>query len=186
MRRRGRLRNKTQQVMLYTVFHHTLADPHSAPRQWLAPQGWLSPVYSLSRLLYGMEYSLGQFRSAVLTMLPPDFLCSCFLGEHKKFETPWFRVSATKTSAWCHHYSLTKFKIQHCITIKKKMNSMMSETRKKCTIFSHFYYFFYFFLLLRKFTFSLQQLFELICLKKKLYEVNRICVFVIHSVDLCH
>lgn len=84
MKRRGRLRNKTQQVMLNTVVHHMLAGAHSAPGS-----DW--PITDNCPCLFTEQVALWHGISLwpVLVSCPShSFLCSCFLGEHRELKTP--------------------------------------------------------------------------------------------------
>ena len=65
----------TKQVMHNTVAHHSLTDAQLVPKQRSAPPNQFPPVYILGIMSYGMEYSFGQFGSAVLAVSPPSFLC---------------------------------------------------------------------------------------------------------------
>lgn len=44
----------------------------------------------------GAEYPCGHFRSAVLAMVPPIFLCTCSLAKHGKPKSPSERVNTTQ------------------------------------------------------------------------------------------
>ena len=57
------------------IAHHSPNDAQLVPKQQSAPPGQLPPVYILGMMSYGMEYSSGQFGSAVLAVSPPSFLC---------------------------------------------------------------------------------------------------------------
>ena len=67
-----------------------------------------------------MEYSFGQFRSAVLVLSPPYSLCSSSLLadltvlECKKLKNPWHCTATTKTSLCYQHCFSPKEKTQHC------------------------------------------------------------------------
>ena len=65
----------TKQVMHNAIAHHLLTDAQSVPEQRSTPPSQLPPVYILGMTSYGMEYSFGQFGSAVLAVSPPNFLC---------------------------------------------------------------------------------------------------------------
>ena len=65
----------TKQVMHNAIAHHSPTDAQLVPEQRSAPPGQLPPVYILGMMSYGMEYSFGQFGSAVLAVSPPSFLC---------------------------------------------------------------------------------------------------------------
>ena len=56
------------------IAHHSPNDAQLVPKQRSTPPGQLSPVYILGMTSYSMEYSFGQFGSAVLAMLPCSFL----------------------------------------------------------------------------------------------------------------
>ena len=75
---------KKRQVMHNAIAHHPLTDAQAV----IQPSWPALPVYILNMSSYGMEYPFGSFRSAVLAMLPPSFLCICFLAEHGKLKIP--------------------------------------------------------------------------------------------------
>ncbi|KAJ7405835.1 hypothetical protein BTVI_67629 [Pitangus sulphuratus] len=83
--------DKTQerQVMNNTIAHHlvNIAKPISEP-QLAALCKLLPPVYILGIMFCDVEYPFGHFRSAVWTMLPPNFLCSSSLAEHDPLKNP--------------------------------------------------------------------------------------------------
>lgn len=54
----------------------------------ISPQGQAFPVSILSMILYGVKYSSGQLGSAVPTILPPSFLCTCSAAEHEALRSP--------------------------------------------------------------------------------------------------
>lgn len=73
IRERKRSNTQEEQIMHNTFAHHLLTD---ALIVLLAN----SPtVYILGMMLYGMKYPFSQFRSRVLAMLSPSFLCTCSL-----------------------------------------------------------------------------------------------------------
>lgn len=76
-------------------------SPHSdqcpAHPRWAVGSSWpTSSVNILTMMLHGMEYPFGKFRSAVLTVLPPSFSCTCSLPECGKLKNPGFRVSTAQ------------------------------------------------------------------------------------------
>lgn len=70
------------------------------------------PALTIPPKLYSdhdsMEYPLVQFRAPVLAVLPPNFLCTFSLAEHRKLQRSltWGEHSSatTKTSACDQHY----------------------------------------------------------------------------------
>ena len=64
----------TKQVMHNAIAHHSPTDAQLVPEQRSASLGQFAPVYVLGLTSYGMEYSFGQFGSAVLAVSPPSFL----------------------------------------------------------------------------------------------------------------
>ena len=105
------------------------------PKQRSAPPGQVPPIYILGMMFYGMEYPFGWFGSAVLALLPPSFLHTCLLAEHRKLKNPWLKISATQQ----------QLKHQRVINIiltlnskhstvpatKKKINSIPAKTRTR-------------------------------------------------------
>lgn len=67
-----------------TVIHHFLTDAQPIPEQQPTAPGQLSSVCMLNMTFHGVEYPFVQFRSSVLAMLPPSFLCISSLVEHGK------------------------------------------------------------------------------------------------------
>ena len=61
--------------MYNAIAHHSLTDAQLVPEQRSASPSQLPSVYTLGMTSYGMEYSFGQFGSAVLAVSPPSFLC---------------------------------------------------------------------------------------------------------------
>lgn len=59
-----------------------LTKTQSISKQWPTAFQVTPPVYMLDMTFCNMECSFGQFRSAVLNMLPPIFLWSSSLAEH--------------------------------------------------------------------------------------------------------
>ena len=57
------------------IAHHSPTDAQLVPEQQFTPPSQFLPVYRLGMTSYGMEYSFGQFGSAVLAVSPPSFLC---------------------------------------------------------------------------------------------------------------
>ena len=73
------------------IAHHSPTDAQLVPEQRSAPPGQLPPVYILGMMSYGMEYSFGQFGSAVLAVSPPSFLCPpayLLAGQYEKLKSP--------------------------------------------------------------------------------------------------
>ena len=64
----------TKQVMHNAIAHRSLTDAQSVPKQRPLPTQ-LPPVHILDMTSHGREYPFGQFRSAVLAVSPPNFLC---------------------------------------------------------------------------------------------------------------
>lgn len=58
-----------------TIAPHSLTDTQLIPKQLSGPSGQLPPVYDE----YGVQWN---GIPAVLDVLPPHFLYSCFLAEH--------------------------------------------------------------------------------------------------------
>lgn len=89
---RERKRNNTQeeQILHNTFAHHLLTD---ALIVLLANS---PPVYVQGMMLCGMEYPFSQFRSPVLAMLSPSFLCTCSMSENRKLKSPWLRASTAQ------------------------------------------------------------------------------------------
>lgn len=72
-----------------------LTNAHTVPEQQLAPPSQLLSVYTLTMAFCSMEYPFGQFGSAVLIVLPPNFLCTCSLEEHGTLKSPSLGVITT-------------------------------------------------------------------------------------------
>lgn len=64
------------------IVHHLLTNAQPIPQQWSAAPSQLPPVYAWDIMCCGLEYPFGQFRSAVLAMLPRSFLCLSSLAEN--------------------------------------------------------------------------------------------------------
>jgi len=58
------------------IAHHPPTDALPVPRQQPLPPIQFPPSFFVHR---GMEYSFGQFGSAVLSVSPPSFLCTSSL-----------------------------------------------------------------------------------------------------------
>ena len=56
------------------IAHHLLTNTQLVP-EWRSLPAPLPPVYILGMTSHGMEYSFGQFGSAVLAVSPPNSLC---------------------------------------------------------------------------------------------------------------
>lgn len=90
----------------------------------------------LSRMLCGIEYAFGRFRTAVLAVSPtsslyiPSFL---LIGWHKKMNSPWLSVSTVlqqlKTLVCYQHYFHNKIKNHSNIAATvKKINFIPAKT----------------------------------------------------------
>lgn len=90
MNRRAKEKNETQEkeVMHRTIIYHLLTDAQPIPWQQSAALSQLSPVYIVNMAVYGMKYLFGYFRSAILAISPPGFLCTSSLAEHGKLKGP--------------------------------------------------------------------------------------------------
>lgn len=127
-------RNMTQEkVMEETTTQYLLAHAQPIPEQGLADPSQVPSVYIQWVTFYGMEY-LGQFGSAIPTMLPLDFLCTCLLSEHRSLKSPWFRARTTEQKQK-HHYVIKIILIlnqKHSSVPAtwKKINSISSKNRK--------------------------------------------------------
>lgn len=84
-------------------------------------------------MLYGVKYTVGQFGSGVLAMLPSSFLCSSSLVECGKLGSPGFKVSTAQQQL--NHQSVTTIiltmypKHSTASATRKKINSIPSKPR---------------------------------------------------------
>ena len=104
--------------------HHLLTDAQPVPEQQSQSPGQQPPVYIPSITSYCMEYPFGQFVSAVMAMLPPSFLCTSFLAEHGKLQSPWLSVSTAQQQ-------LKHQCIINIMLILNPKHSTIPATRKK-------------------------------------------------------
>jgi len=65
-----------KQVMHSAITHYPLTDAHSVPKQRSPYPRHLLPVDMLSVTSYAMKCPFGLFGSAVLTLSPPNSLCT--------------------------------------------------------------------------------------------------------------
>lgn len=107
-----------------TVADCPLANGCSAsPQAEISPSPPTPPVYVLSRTFWGLEYPCGQFRSALLALLPPSSLCSCSLAEYRKLKSPWLGVTSWQ--------QLKHQRVTNIVLLQNPKHSTRPPTRKK-------------------------------------------------------
>lgn len=93
MESRKKERNKTQEKQ---VMHNKVSHNHSIPEQQSVAPGQHPPAYTLT--FYCMEYPFVQFRSVLLSGLPPAFLYISSLAKHETLKSPQLcYLAMTKT-----------------------------------------------------------------------------------------
>lgn len=71
-----------------TVAHHPPANDLPVPKQQLVAPSQFPTAFILAMMFLGMECPSGQFPSAVLAMLPSNFLCTSLVADHGKLSSP--------------------------------------------------------------------------------------------------
>lgn len=133
MKRREIAKAQEKEVMhnAMLIIHWPIPSLSLTSEQWLLssfPQfvHWDWPS------MYGMDYPFSQFRSAILAMLLPGFLCTCSLAEHRTQKCPWRRVSTTHqllTYQWVTNTILILNSNPTLLSSKNKFNSIPAKTR---------------------------------------------------------
>lgn len=110
------------------ISHHPLMG--AIPEQQLEPPGQFLPLYIVCVMLYVREYPFHQFRSAVLTVFSPGFLCCCSFTEHGKLKNlAWLRVSIAEQQLkhLCIINIIVTLNLKTVPATGKKSNSALAE-----------------------------------------------------------
>lgn len=114
--------------MLNAIAHPPSEGCPAHPRAGPGTSQATPPVYTLAMTPCGLEYLLGQFRSAVLAVSPPAFLRISSLAQHGKLRSPKLRVSTAQQQLKPRCAVSIILQNSPEPTTRRKVNSIPAET----------------------------------------------------------